>query len=182
MIEGQERMGRKKKPEKADVIPSTWSNTPEWKRKTKNILTLKAQGFEIDEIMAITETTAMEVRRVVEDEFIALTVARQNFQEKIPLIKEIIGVGLDVIRDELRALLDPEVRAEKLKKITDVAAVSKLVSDLNTLLRLEQGQSTENIATSTKSYQETRHVIQELKRTDPVFDYPELPPSPNESQ
>jgi hypothetical protein len=162
-----------KKPK--STINVNWQQTPEWQKKVSTVMRLKEKGYDENQIQMVTQFEPIEVRRICNDESIAVTTARENLKNKIPLIKDIVGMGLEAIKETLKTLQNPEVRANMLAKVSDVAALTKVITDLNTLLRLEQGQSTENISTVTRSYQETRMVLQELKKKDPVFDYPELP-------
>ena len=169
-------MPKLKKPK----LDKNWELAPEWQKKVHTVMNLKEKGFDEQQIQMVTQYEPIEVRRIVQDEKVALAVAKENFKSKIPVIKDIVGMGLDAIRETLKALGDPEVRATMLANVRDVATLTKVVTDLNTLLRLEQGQSTENISTVSHSFQETRMVLQDLKKKDPVFDYPELPESTDE--
>jgi len=160
---------------KKSKLDKNWELAPEWQKKVRTVMNLKEKGFDEQQIQMVTQFEPIEVRRIVQDEKVALATAKENFKSKIPVIKDIVGMGLDAIRETLKTLNDPEVRTTMLANVRDLATLTRVVTDLNTLLRLEQGQSTENISSVSHSFQETRMVLQELKKKDPVFDYPELP-------
>lgn len=152
-----------------------WEQSPEWMEKINIVTKCQAMGYSPEQIAAVAKIPDMEVRRILEDEIVACRVAAKNFQEKIPVIKEILGLSLDGLRERLKDLVDPEKRKELLPNMGAMAALTRILVDLNGLLRLEQGQSTENIATVSSSYKETRIMLQDLRKVDPVFEYPELP-------
>lgn len=158
---------------------------PEWKRVVDRVLFLKHKGYTQDQILSLVEADKHAVLRILEDEAIADERARLEWDKKIPTIKEIMSCCLSTVRDEmLRISSDKDYRSMMIRGVRDVALLTNMARDLNTLLRLELGQSTENVSIKqsvTHSYQQTRAVIQDLKKVDPVFDYPELPPPPSES-
>lgn len=94
-------------------------------------------------------------------------------------MQDIVGMGLEMLRDTLKeCVLDSEMRRQMIgSSVKDLAALTKVVGDLNLLLRLEEGKSTQNVAVN-KSYQDTRHALQTLAKVDPVFSYPIVEPLP----
>lgn len=128
----------------------------------------------VEQIMALTGVQPMHVRRIVEDDKIAIEVAKQNFQNKLPIIKDIIGMGLEGIHATLMEMANPEVRHRMITKMQDLTMLSRVMADLHTMLRLEQGQATEINNSVSHSYNETRMVLKELREKDLVFDYPEM--------
>lgn len=154
---------------------ANWEKTPEWQRTVDRVLKCKEKGLEMDAIVAIVGEDKHAVKRIIEDEELADERAREEFDRKIPTIQNIISLSLGAINDTLKDMaVDDELRKRMLGKVSDVALLVKAVESLNTLLRLELGKSTQNIAVK-NSYQQTREVLQEIAKVDPVFDYPTLP-------
>lgn len=58
--------------------------------------------------------------------------------------------------------------------LIEVKNLASIGVDLNEMLRLEMGQSTQNIEVVQYSYNETKVMLEDLKKIDPVFEYPEL--------
>lgn len=164
--------------EKAIKTPSDWENNPEWQKKIKLVMSFRSRGYDEQQIAMQTGITPMEVRRIYNDESIVKAAALKAYNEKIPVIRETVGLGLDAIRTALKdMMLDPEYREKHLGRLTDIRMLTTIIADLNNILRLEEDKSTANVASAItkRSYQETREAIQELKKKDPVFDYPKLP-------
>lgn len=167
-------------------LDPAWQQSPEWRKKVDTVNKLKCAGYGEEQIAAVTLYPPIEVRRIIEDDLEAQKYAKSNFDQQLPVMKDIVGMGLKAIQDALKELLiDPELRRRALGRICDVKDLTKIVVELNSLIRLDQGQSTQNIAVSRNNYQETRVILQELKKIDPVFSYPELPdvlaPKPDEN-
>lgn len=128
----------------------------------------------MSQIIALTGIDSHEVHQIVRDENIAKLAAKKNFEERLPLIKEIVGLGLEQINRVFKDMSTDEVyRAVMITSAKDLTAITKVISDLNTLLRLDQGQSTEHVLTHT--YQETRTILEDFRKRDVVFDLPALP-------
>ncbi len=158
-----------------DKRRADWEKTPEWKRTVDRVLKCKEKGLEMDAIVAIVGEDKHAVKRIIEDEELADERAREEFERKIPTIQNIISLSLGAINNTLKDMtVDDELRKRMLGKVSDVSLLVKAVESLNTLLRLELGKSTQNIAVK-NSYQQTREVLQEIAKVDPVFDYPTLP-------
>ena len=147
-----------------------WQNSPEWQRQVKQVLVLKEKGFEENDICAVTEIEINAVKRIIEDEENAKTLIKKHWENKIPTIKDIIGMGLYGIQESLKEMQNPKIRKKMITKMGDLSALTKIVTDLNMLLRLEEGKSTQNLAVK-NTYSETRTVLQSLAKVDPVFQY-----------
>ncbi len=169
-------MQKKKKERKLD---SSWQQTPEWIEQVRKVKDLQEQGYDEKFIAIATDYPAIEIKRICEDENIAKARAQENYLQKIPMMKEIIGMGLEGIREFLKELiLDGDKRREAIKTVAQANTLKSLITDLEMLVRLEEGKTTANIAVAhgdINTYQKTREAIQELKKVDKVFDYPELP-------
>ena len=153
-----------------------WESRPAWLVKVDKVMKLRSRGFEDEsQISALTDVPTIEVKRIIEDENTAKAIAIKNYKEKIPVMEDIAGLGLDILRESLKELMDPEFRTRMITKISDIAALKNVIQDISMLVRLEKGQSTNNMAVETRSYQETRKIIQDLRKIDPVFSYPEIP-------
>lgn len=158
--------------------------TPEWRRAVNEVYRQSAKGRSEDQIVASTKLDVHLVKRILEDDTIADKHARRMYSDKIPTIEKIIGSSLHVLNKTMGEIATKEtVRKKMIRNVKDLELLKNVVKDLNILLRLELDKSTENVAIQGKvshSYQETRAAIQELKKIDPVFDYPELPAPPKE--
>lgn len=123
-----------------------WQKKPEWQKQVHQVLSLKEKGFEESDICAVTDIDINVVKRIIEDEDSDKTLIKKHWENKIPTIKDIIGMGLYGIQETLKDMQDPEIRREMISKVSDLAALTKMVTDLNMLLRLEEGKSTQNVA------------------------------------
>jgi flagellin-specific chaperone FliS len=133
---------------------------------------MKENGYEESEICVVTDIPDYTVKRILEDEEENKEIIKANWENKVPVMREIISMGLDGIKEAFKEMADPDIRRAMIEKVSDLAALTKIVTDLNMLLRLEEGKSTQNIDMNRKSFQETRVVLQNLARVDPVFNYP----------
>lgn len=152
-----------------------WEDKPEWRRKVDHVTRLKIAGYDVNTITTLTGYVPMEVNRIFEDDRVNRAIAKKNFEEAAPTIKDIIGLGLNALKATLEEMVDENVRRKMIGNVRDLASLTKVIGDLNNFLRIDQGQSTMNLETHSKSFQETRHVFQELRKKDPVFDYPQIP-------
>jgi len=163
-------MTRRLKKRKPEVH---WKETPEWQRNVRSVLKLKERGFELSQISAVSNLEIMTVNRIIEEEEVNQSIIKSIWSKKIPVMQDIVGMGLDGIRETLKDMSDPEVRRTMIGSVQDLTALTRVVESLNMLLRLEEGKSTANVANKyTHSYIETRAALQELSKVDPVFDYP----------
>ena len=152
-----------------------WMESPEWLDTVKKVQTCLKSGYDPEQIVAVTGIDAMQVSRIIEDEKIALASAKENYANRIDVVRNILGLGLDAIHQTLKGLQDPEKREALIGNMRDLKTLSDVIAQLNTLVRLEEGKSTINVATENHTFRQTRVILQELKKIDPVFDYPELP-------
>lgn len=168
----------RKRNRKPDV---PFQQTPEWRDKVQKVMSLKQRGFDEKQIAAVSLIPCMEIERIMEDETNFRAVAKANYEKKIPLLQDVLGSGLEIIRQCFKELQDPEVRRRMITKVSDIAAVKTVVNDVAMLLRLEEGKSTQNVASSvTHNYQNTRKALSDLRKMDPIFDYPVLPEGKSE--
>lgn len=116
----------------------------------------------------------MLVRKIIEDEEVNKTIIKRQWDEKVPIMRDIVGMGLNGIKECLKEMADPARRQEMIRHVADLKALTGIVESLNMLLRLEDGKSTQNVAVN-RNYQETRVVLQDLSKVDPVFSYPQIP-------
>lgn len=159
-------MARKEK------FDAAWAESPEWKSKVEKVNSLKKAGYQESIIATILDAPPMEVIRIVEDEERTKALAKKNYEEKIPVMKEIVGMGLEAINKTLREIIcDDDKRQKLLKDIGSIVAMKNLVKDLEMLVRLSEDKSTGNIAVAYKH--DTQATIEHLKKIDPVFDYTE---------
>ncbi len=116
----------------------------------------------------LEKTNAIEEAKALKQE-----IKQEVLSEKVPALKNIVGLSLQVVQDYLSNLAVDKIKQSTLtvKEVRDISGIAK---DLNELLRLELGQSTQNVEVVQYSYQQTQVVLQDLKKIDPVFDYPEL--------
>lgn len=87
-------------------------------------------------------------------------------KEKVPMLKNIVTLSLASVQDYLMGLQDPvKKQALTTKDIKDISGIAK---DINELLRLELGQATQNVQVVQYTYEQTRIVLEDLRK-DPVF-------------
>lgn len=165
----------KRRPRKVNESPKIhWKETPEWQDQVRKVLKLKERGFDVEQTVEIAQISPMHVRRILEEEEVNCEIIRQQWEGKVPLMRDIIGMGLNGIREVLKEMVDPEIRSKMIRHVADLKALTGIVESLNILLRLEEGKSTQNVAVN-RSYQDTRVVLQDLAKVDPVFSYPQIP-------
>ena len=160
-----------------DLPRLRFDRTPEWRTLVEKAFKLKEQGMDVEHIATTLKADPHAVMRILEDENEAKQYATRTWNEKIPTIKNIIGLSLNALNETLKDIaVDDSLRKIMLAKVSDIAQLTKVVVDLNMLLRLELNQSTENKAISHQhSYEQTRVALQELKKVDPIFEYTALP-------
>ena len=152
--------------------PQFKRETPEWQRQVDAVLKLRARGFAPEKIEILSQIPHDTVTKIIEEDNENGLIIKQNWEEKMPVMRDIISMGLNGIRETLKEMANPEVRREMIRTVGDVASLTRVVESLNLLLRLEEGKSTANVAKQHQhTYKETREVLQELSKVDPVFDY-----------
>jgi len=152
--------------------------TVAWQNLVENVSELKKKGLTHDEIVIIVKQDKSVINRILEDDNIADINARLLFEkQKVPLIKDLVQCSLGIMKKTLAEIAaNDNLRRRFISKTSDIALFQKTIESLNTLLRLELGKSTQNIETHAHTYESTRIAVQELKKIDPVFAYPDLPP------
>lgn len=151
-------------------------------KREERIAKLLHKGFTVNQVIQKTGYRECEVvpiarhaRQKQAIKNVEKAVKEEIFKDKVPALKEIVGSTLLQVKKAIEELNDPEIRSKMIRSIADVKNLAAIATDLNTLLRLELGQATENIQVAQFSYQQTRVVLQELAKKDPVFEYPQLP-------
>lgn len=161
---------KKNKPE-----PS-WQEGAEWQDKVRKVNIMMKAGYTEDLIASVIQAPPIEIRRIIEDEERTRDLATKNYKEKIPKMKDIIGMGIELLTETMKELVqDNSRRQELLQSVGDLVKMKDLIKDMELLVRLSQNQSTNNIAVA----QSAQEVIAAVKAIDPVFSYPELPPPEN---
>lgn len=92
--------------------------------------------------------------------------ADKIYGEKIPYAKKIAGLAL-------RAL-SKYIETHPPESFEDAKTLSKIATDMNTLLRLELGESTHNIEIVHKTNKTVNVILEELRKNDPFVDYPQI--------
>lgn len=149
-------------------------------RKDKDILkmyfSLRPKYNEHDSIMIISATLEKKPKTV--EEIIRKGRLREEakvqrkeyadliYGEKIPLAKAIVSLSLNELYSFMQTF--------KPTTIEDAKGLSKIATDLNNLLRLELGQSTQNIDIVTRTEKSIETITEELKANDPFGDYSEV--------
>lgn len=151
-------------------VEKNYRDSPEWKRQVKQVLSLTERGLAVEEINAVTDIQHTVVKRILEEEETARSIVQKIWTEKIPTMRDIVAMGLDGIRETLKELADPERRREMVPDLGALEKLTKITTEINLLLRLEEGKSTANIASKhTHTVQEVRHALMDLSKQDPVF-------------
>lgn len=161
-------MTKKQPKQKLDPF---WEKRPEWLEKVDKVMKLTQKGFNQDQIIAITDIPQIEVRRIQEDENYIRDLVDRNNKEAVPLMERIRALGLEVLGEFMKELVQPEVRSRLVKSVKDAIAVKVLVNDMTLLIRLEKDKSTQNIAVNSNV---TKQTIEYAAKVDPVFSYPIL--------
>ena len=98
--------------------------------------------------------------------------ADEIYKEKIPIAKAVVAMSLD----KLCAF----VNNCTVETFEDAKALSKIASDMNVLLRLELGQSTNNVEVITRTEKSVQTLLGELKEVDPFVNYTEITDVPTQ--
>lgn len=89
------------------------------------------------------------------------------YAAKIPTAKEVVGYSLESLAEF--------VKTHKPNSWEDAQRLTKIATDMQMLLRLELGQSTQNIDLVSRTQRDVNVIIQDLATNDPFVDYPALP-------
>lgn len=153
-------------------------NNPLWEQKVETVMGWAVKGLTVNQIIAKTDLDDLTVRKILRDKRTKDCVEKAQhkilvaaFKHKVPMLRDIVDLSLTAIKESLEELKDPERRREMLGRVSDIASLAKLVTDLDGLLSKELGQVTAT-ETISHNYQETKIILQELKKKDLVFDYP----------
>lgn len=183
----------------------TEENSPKWSFKVvdkvkeseeeqaakKAVVKMFIEGKSVPEIAAASPLPFKKVTSLIEatQKKISVKDVRQEVKEemllaKVPILEEIVSLSLNTVKEFLVELSTNEVKKVLLttKEAKDIMAICK---DLNEMLRLELGQSTQNLAVVEMSYDQTKNLLDDLRAKDPVFEYPLIgnnDPSRSESE
>lgn len=165
-------MPRKKKNESE---PS-WQEGAAWQEKVKKVNIMMKAGYSEELIASVIEAPPMEIRRIIEDEQSTRALATKNYQEKIPKMKDIVGMGIELLTETMKELVQDDLKRQMLlQSVGDLVKMKDLIKDMELLVRLSENKSTNNLAIAATA----RETIEAVKALDPVFSYPELPPPEN---
>lgn len=100
-------------------------------------------------------------------------ITEEVYKGKVPFLKEVVGLSLNVVKD---FLVDLTTNQDKKDAMTaqDAKHITNIAKDLNELLRLELGEATQNIHVVQHTLAETKIVLEDLRKKDKIFDYPEI--------
>jgi hypothetical protein len=138
----------------------------------------------LDETIADTRVSKNELLRVLrkfraidQGKAIRHEIQKEVYKDKIPLVKNIVGLSLRTINDYLQDLEQDPISKAGLT-IQDLKGLADIATQLNGLLRLEEGKSNLNISMGVEhSYKTTLQALDKLRKIDPVFEYRGLPDS-----
>lgn len=120
--------------------------------------------------MAKEESSIMKtlVNKTVDD-----YVENKFSYDKSPVSEEIVVSGLSSMKEFMKELEDPQIRKLRLSTIQDAKALSSIIKEQNEILRVEQGKANSFVKHEVElSLDQTKKVFSDLRRIDPVFDYP----------
>lgn len=166
-------MPRKKKIEDAEVVEAfiahsqTADNTAEAVRLTLCDLEISKRRF----LEIIQRHKAIEAGKEI-----ARQVKEEIYQDKLPIIKSIVGLSLQTIHDFVADLKDDPIR-KALLTVQEVKDLVTVATELNGLVRLEEGKATHKIGiegTVEVNHNYTIEALQKLKQLDPIMEYPEI--------
>lgn len=89
-------------------------------------------------------------------------ITEEIYKDKIPLAKSIVGLSLFKLERFLERF--------KPASVTDAKELKNIAADINGLLRLETGQSTNNIDVHV-THKDADSILKELSENDPFKDY-----------
>lgn len=153
-----------------------------WKRNAELVMEicLKEDGLSVAEIAQRANLSPTVVKAIVsraalrkEAEAKRKEITQAVMVEKVPLLKEIVGLSLTTVKEFLETLSKDEDRKADLT-VADVKGLATIGKELNEMLRLELGQATQNVQVVQYSYTEAKNLLDNLRKLDPVLEYPEL--------
>jgi len=156
----------------------TWTNDPYWRQLVDQVTLAKKKGLTDEQVYMLVGADRQIVSQIIHAEEFADRKARKAFSEKVPLLQEIIGLSLNALHRTLKEMEnDDELRKKMISKASDILTLVKATEGINTLLRLDLNQSTANVATRIEHnvrLSETKAVLDNMSKLDPVFSYPEI--------
>lgn len=99
--------------------------------------------------------------------------ADRIYAEKLPLAKAIVGKSLTKVNQYLTTFT-PE-------SLQDAKDLTKIATEMTSLIRLELGQPTEQIGIMTQTQKNVTVIVEELRNNDPFVDYAEESGQPTEA-
>lgn len=97
----------------------------------------------------------------------------QVYKDKAPVLENIVQLTLTNIQEFLVALSADEEKKRNLT-VRDIKDLATISTHLNEVLRLELGKSTQKVEVAQYSYNKVQVVLDDLRKIDPVFEYPLL--------
>ena len=98
---------------------------------------------------------------------------REVMADKGPLLKEIAGGTLEIIKNKILELRDnPEAMA--LLSVRDLRELAAIAATVDGMERLEKGKPTQHLAITNYSSEELTVTLEKLKEEDPIFSYPQI--------
>lgn len=97
---------------------------------------------------------------------------RETLKDKGPILKEIAGQALEIVRDRLKAIAtQPELMAQLSPR--DLKEITAIAVNADAMERLEKGRPTAHLAIS-HTTEDLTITLEKLREEDPVFSYPEI--------
>lgn len=170
--------------ENGDAPARKLRQTPSRSWEIDRIIALNDAGLNIPQIagkMRIKHSVVADIVKKNNVEKGRDKIKKEVLRDKVTLLKDIVGQSLEVTKEYLDEMKDPEVRKIRMRTPSDMAQFALVATKLNEMLRVELGESTQNIAVVHYTVEQTRKILSDLKKTDPVFEYPELDEETNGS-
>ena len=154
-----------------------------WLRAEQEITQKYIEGLGVPEIAAETGYTEKQIRFVITNanlkkqaETHRKEITQAVLEDKVPLLKKITQLSLTTLASYLEDLSTDE---EKKSNLTtkDGLDLANITHKINEVLRLELGQSTQNVAVQAQvTHDQAQGILEHLRLKDPVFGefYPEL--------
>lgn len=139
--------------------------------KVDDVYELISQEFCIPKefvIELLDAKTAIHVAEKAKKEFFDEIVG-----DKIPALKQIVGLSLHTVKEFLLELAQDKERIKNLQ-VFEAKQLTTICTEVNQMLRLEVGESTQNVAVVNYTFEDTKKVLKDLKAIDPIFEYPEI--------
>lgn len=116
---------------------------------------------------------AKKANLIIESKKFQSEVKEEVLKDKVPILKEIVGTSLTAVQEYLVELGTNKERLHSLS-VSEMKGLADVAKSLNELLRLELGQSTQNVQVVQYSFNEAKVMLEDLRKIDPVFEYPAL--------